>query len=270
MSSRITPEVLEQATLMDDPFMCDFFRDNIPGTQFVLRIIMDKPDLIVKSVKVQHMLRTADGFRYIRLDVYAVDSDGRHYDIEVQNASALASPYRARHNSAVLDANLLKSGEDPRILKERESVVIFITDKDVLGDDEPIYNIIRMIEKSGKKFNDGSYIVYVNSSHQDLNTALGKLMHDFECERPEEMYYSAIADKAKQLKGGDKEMGVWAEIEAVAREEGFNEGRATGFREAEETIAQKLIKSGAVALEQIAECCGLTLQRVKELADSIS
>lgn len=69
-------------------------------------------------------------------------------------------------------------------------------------------------------------------------------------------------------------MGVWAEIEAAARAEGFAEGRSTGkaegFSEAEETIAQKFIKSGAVAFEQIAECCGLTLQRVKELADSLS
>lgn len=174
----------------------------------------------------------------------------------------------------MLDANLLKSGEDPRILKERESVVIFITDKDVLGDGEPIYNIVRVIEKSGKRFNDGSYIVYVNSSHQDLGTALGKLMHDFKCRRPEKMFYPEIADKVKQLKGGEEKMGVWAEIEAAARAEGFAEGRSTGkaegFSEAEETIAQKFIKSGAVAFEQIAECCGLTLQRVKELADSLS
>ena len=87
-------------------------------------------------------------------------------------------------------------------------------------------------------------------------------MHDFKYEKPDKMFYPEIADKTKLMKGGDKKMGVWAEIEAAAR--------AEGFREAEETIAQKLIKSGAVALEQIAECCGLTLQRVKELADSLS
>ncbi len=33
-----------------------------------------------------------------------------------------------------------------------KAVVIFITDKDVLGDDEPIYIIDRVILKSGKPF----------------------------------------------------------------------------------------------------------------------
>ena len=36
---------LEEATFMDDYFMRAFFEDNISGTQAVLRIIMDKPDL---------------------------------------------------------------------------------------------------------------------------------------------------------------------------------------------------------------------------------
>ena len=255
---KITPELIrERATLMDDPFMREFFEDNIPCTQLILRIIMDKPDLIVKTVKVQYILRSAEGTRYVRLDVYAIDADGRHYDIEIQNLSSGASVFRARLNSAMLDANMLRPGEDYTYLKERESVVIFITDKDVLGDDEPIYVIDRVIAKSGKPFNDGSHIIYVNSSHQDLSTELGRLMHDFKCKEPKDMYYAEIADKMRKVKG-DEEMGLWAEIEQEA------------IKENSENIAANLIKSGKEALEDIAKYCGLTLQRVQELANSIS
>ena len=276
---------IQNMTLMDDVFMRIFFKDNIPCTELVLRIIMDKPDLIVKTVKVQYVLKSADGARCVRLDVYAVDADGRHYNIEIQNASSGASVYRARLNSAMLDANILKSKEDYTNLKERESVVIFITDKDVLGDSEPIYIIDRVILKSGKPFGDGSHIVYVNSSHQDLSTALGRLMHDFKCKRPKDMNYPLLANTAEKVKEGSKEgenMNVWVEMEREAFAEGKAEGKAEGLAEGEakgkaegkaeglaeagENIAINLIRDGLVALEIIAKSCGLTLQRVQELA----
>ena len=53
-------------------------------------------------------------------------------------------------------------------------------------------------------------------------------------------------------------MGLWAEIEQEA------------IKENSENIAANLIKSGKEALEDIAKYCGLTLQRVQELANSIS
>ena len=246
-------EKMKLATLMDDPFAMGFFRDNIPCTQKMLRVIMDRDDLVVRDVKVQYVMRAADGSRYVRLDIYAVDSDNRHYDIEIQVGPEGALPQRARYNSAMIDVNILKTGENYSVLKERESIVIFITEKDVLGEDEPIYFIDRVIKKSGKPFNDGSHIVYVNASHQDLTTALGRLMHDFHCVKPEEMTDSVFARKAREMKG-DEGMGVWKEIEAEI------ESRKS------ESIAQNLIRLGTVALDEIAKACGLTLQRVQELA----
>ncbi|MBR0151594.1 MAG: hypothetical protein IJP89_09550 [Synergistaceae bacterium] len=273
LTEAVFREKIKLATLMDDPFMREFFTDNIPGVQLMLRIIMAKPDLVVESVNVQYVLRAGEGSRYVRVDVYAVDSDNRHYDIEIQNASSGASPQRARHNSAMMDVNLLKTGENPIVLKERESVVIFITEKDVLGEGEPIYIIDRVIEKSGRKFNDGSHIVYVNASHQDLSTELGKLMHDFHCVKPEDMIFPEIAEKAAEVKGSEK-MGVWAEMEQEAIAEGIAEGMAKGIAKgmaqgitkASENIAHNLIKAGKETLEDIANICGLTLQRVQELA----
>ena len=274
LTEAVIREKIKLATLMDDPFMIDFFRDNIPCVQFVLRVIMSKDDLIVKSVNVQHVMRAAEGSRYVRLDVYAVDAENRHYDIEVQVAPEGASPNRARYNSAMMDVNILKTGENYSLLKERESVVIFITEKDVLGEGEPIYIIDRIIMKSGKPFNDGSHIVYVNASYQDISTELGRLMHDFHCVKPKDMLNPVLAKKAGELKGDD-EMGVWAEIEAEAiaegRKEGLQKGLQEGLRkgiiEASEKIARNLVKAGTVALDEIAKACGLSLQRVKELAE---
>ncbi len=61
-------------------------------------------------------------------------------------------------------------------------------------------------------------------------------------------------------------MGLWQEIKEEAIAEGEARGEARGKAIASENIASNLIKAGKVALEEIASACGLTLQRVKELA----
>ena len=47
---------MRRSCLMDDAYMKLFFDDDIECTQLVLRIIMEKKDLIVKSVKTQKFL----------------------------------------------------------------------------------------------------------------------------------------------------------------------------------------------------------------------
>ena len=276
---------LQELTLMDDFFMRLFFQDNIPCTERMLRVILNKPDLRVESVKVQYVITAGEDSRSVRLDIWAREKNGTQIDAEVQNASSGASPQRARYNSAMLDINILKPREHYSVLKRRESIVIFITEKDVLGEGEPIYIIDRVIKKSGKPFNDGSHIVYVNASCQDISTELGRLMHDFHCVRSEDMIDPVFAEKAGEMKGAGK-MGVlddWErEVEAraeargeargVARGKAIGEatgdarGKAIGEAIKSESIAQNLIRLGTMALEEIAKACGLTLQRVQELA----
>ena len=271
----------EQATLMDDAFMRVFFKDNIPCVQIMLRVILDKPDIVVDSAEVQYVLSAGEDSHYVRLDIWAHESNGTQIDTEIQNESSGASPQRARYNSAMLDVNILKPKEDYSVLKKRESFVIFITEKDVLGEGEPIYFIDRVIKKSGKPFNDGAHIVYVNASHQDLNTELGRLMHDFHCVKPKDMMNPVFAEKAGESKGvrrvgvfqdmiDDMMQGMRQEMEAQfkaeGRAEGKAEGRAEGKAEERTSIAQNFIRLGTVALDEIAKACGLTLQQVQELA----
>ena len=270
ITSEKTFAAFQELTLMDDFFMRLFFRDNIPCAERMLRVILNRPDIVVESVKVQYVLTAGDDSRSVRLDIWAREKNGTQIDAEIQNDSSGASPQRARYNSAMLDVNILKPGEPYSVLKTRKSIVIFITGKDVLGGGEPIYIIDRIIRKSGKPFGDGSHIVYVNGSCQDISTELGRLMHDFHCVKPKDMLNPVLAKKAGELKGDD-EMGVWAEIEAEAiaegRKEGLQEGLQEGIIKASENIARNFVKAGTVALDEIAKACGLSLQRVQELAE---
>ena len=90
-------EKIQEFTLMDDDFMTVFFDNDIPCTQYVLRIIMQNETLCVKSVKTQYGIKNLKG-RSVRLDVRATDSSGKIYDIEIQNADTGAGARRARYN----------------------------------------------------------------------------------------------------------------------------------------------------------------------------
>lgn len=128
----------------------------------------------------------------IRLDVFAIDSEGRIYDIEIQRSDSGAVPKRARYNSSLMDCDYLQKSED--FNKLPESYVIFITENDVLKMNKPVYTVRRIIEETGGLFGDGTHIIYVNSQIQD-ESALGMLMRDFHCRKPDEMHYEALSEQ---------------------------------------------------------------------------
>ena len=68
--------------LIDDDFMNACFDDNIEGTELILRIILGKPDLSVKSVKTQKVMKNLLG-RDIWLDIDVTDSENTEIDIEI-------------------------------------------------------------------------------------------------------------------------------------------------------------------------------------------
>ena len=110
--------------------MSTVFADNIECTELLLHIILNRQDLKVQSVTTQHELKNLHG-RSIRLDIHAIDADGKEYDIEVQRDDNGALPQRARYNSSLIDAHLLDTGK--YFDKLPETYIIFITEHDVLG-----------------------------------------------------------------------------------------------------------------------------------------
>ena len=89
---------IQEFCLLDDDFMTKCFEDNIECTELVLRIIMDKADLKVKETRTQYVIKNLQG-RSIRLDIDAVDSAGKEYDIEIQRIDKGAGIKRARYST---------------------------------------------------------------------------------------------------------------------------------------------------------------------------
>ena len=190
--------LLKKLCLIDDVFFSVCFDDNVKDVEYILRIILEKDDLKVLKVQTQKSVENIYG-RSVRFDVFATDTKGKLYNIEVQRADSGAIPQRARYNSVMLDYHELKKQGDFKELPE--SFVVFITENDVIGDGEKIYHADRIIRETGKDFNDGTHIIYVNGSFKgEKGKPLDDLIHDFFCANPNDMRHKQLAERVSFLK----------------------------------------------------------------------
>ena len=239
--------------LLDDDFMTKCFEENIEATELVLRIVLDKPDIKVEKIQTQYSMKNIKG-RSLRLDIYATDSKGRKFNIEIQRADRGAGAKRARYNSSLIDSNILPAGFEVENLAE--TFVIFITENDVIGRNKPIYHIDRYIKEAEEYFNDGSHIIYVNAAYK-ADTELGKLMHDFSVTEPDDMNFKVLANAANYYKK-DKE-GIQAMCKAM-------EDMITNEKK---SAAIRMLEKGILTKEEIAEYLDLSLSIVEELAEEL-
>lgn len=243
---------------IDDDFMRCLFQDNIPLAEFVLRIITDKQDLIITDCETQKDMKRLVGARSICLDAYGTDSNGKRYDLEIQRQEKGADPHRARYHSSVMDVENLHSGQKFKELPD--TYTIFIIEKDFYGKGEPAYPIERMNLATGKPFEDGEHILYVNGEYRGESN-LGKLMHDFNCTQASDMNFELMADRTRYLKENPKGVKEMCRIMEDMRNESLKEGIREGMKEA----ALRMLAAGKYALEEIANISGLSLEEVNQL-----
>ena len=256
-------ERLKLLRYIDDDFMTVCLADNYEGVELILRIVLGQKDITIKSVRTQEPLKNLQG-RSAILDVHAVDSTKKEFDVEIQRSDAGSGAKRARHNSSLLDAHLLKPGEDTENIPD--SYVIFITENDVMGKNQAVYHIQRYVETNAGKelFGDGSHIIYVNGRYRG-NDEIGKLMYDFSCTDPDDMNYEALAKKARYYKHDEKGVAAMCKMMEDMRKEAAREAAQKAEQNKARKTAVHLIKLGKMTLEEIAEATELSLDIVKEL-----
>ncbi len=248
---------IAQFRLFDDDFMSKVFEDDIEATEFLLQIILQRDDLKVTESKGQVSIKNLLG-RSVRLDIKAKDKTGKLYNIEVQRADSGAGEKRARYYSAILDTNSLLPRQN--FEKLPETYVIFITEHDVLKGGLPLYHINRKIEENEMTFRDESHIIYVNGEYK-ADDDIGKLMHDFSCNNPDDMKLGLLAEKTRYFKKNEKGVKRMCKIMEDFAAEERNEER--------EEMAISLLEDGTLSISKIAEVSKLSENKVKELAEKI-
>lgn len=248
-------KAIDEFCIMDDTFMLAVFDGDKETVALLLNIILNRSDMEVIEVTAQRSYNNLLD-RSIRVDIFAKDSYGKVYDIEVQRSSEGADCRRARYHSSMIDTRLLRRGQKYSELSD--SYVIFITEADVMGEGLPLYEIERVVKQTGVCFGDGAHIIYVNGANED-ETSLGRLMHDFKCRNAEDMYYPQIADRVRYIKESEGGREYMCRIMEELNQKAAIEERKKN--------ALAMINKGKLSYEEISEYTGLSVEEVKALAD---
>lgn len=137
-----------------------------------------------------------------------------------------------------------------------------------MGRGEAVYRVERCFLENGERFGDGAHILYVNGACRD-ETPVGRLMHDFSCTDPSDMYYEVLANRVRFFKKSKEGIAVMSrfaeEIRRESIEEGRREGRSEGIHETLHAVVHRMLRAGKYALEEIVAISGLPLDEVKQM-----
>ena len=100
--------------------------------------------------------------------------------------------------------------------------------------------------------------LYVNGEYRD-DSAIGKLMHDFNCADADDMHYGLLAERTRYLKENSKGVNEMYRTMDEVEKECYEEGRETQA----ELTAINLRKLG-LPLEQIAHAVGFHVEKVEK------
>ena len=254
--------VIKNFTLMSDIFMRNVFKQR-ECLEYVLQVIMEKPDLRVIDQVIQKDYKNLQG-RSAIMDCIARDSEDKQFNVEIQQDNEGASPKRARYHSGLMDMNTLNPGQDFDELPE--SYVVFITRDDILGYGLPIYHINKKIEELNKNFQDEAHIIYVNSRKQE-DTELGRLMHDLHCKNADEMHSPVLAKRVHELKDTRKGVELMCHEMEKIYSEGMENGEKRGELKAKKETALSMAEEG-MDIKKIARLVNTSEKDVKQWIDA--
>lgn len=243
-----TLERIARFRLFDDSFMSAVFQSSPVCAELLLRIILADDNLKIGELSTQYTITNLHG-RSVRFDIHAFASDGREMDIEIQRADQGAMPERARYNASIMDANKLKPGDS--FARLTDTYVIFITENDVFGYNQPLYIFERTLKDNNLLLNDGSHIIYVNGAYRGTSP-LGWLIHDLHCVNPQDMHYQLLAEQVDYLKNTTKGVNSMCKL----MEEWFHEETLE--------IAKKLLAEG-VSLAIISKATNISITELEKL-----
>ena len=243
-------KLIDGLTLFDDDLMSRVFDKNIEATELLLRIILERKIKVISVNGQEEMKSAAVGGRNITLDVHALDENGEKMDIEVQGNSEGAHIRRARYHSSVLDSRMLKEGQEFKEIKD--SYVIFIYKRDKFQEGLPLYHIDRYVRETGKLFEDGSHIIYVNGNYKG-DDEIGHLMQDFHQTDPDNMHYKELSQGVRHFK--EVEEGCDTMCEAV--QEYAKEYASECLKTEKAELVENFMKNMNLTLEQALDAAGI-------------
>ena len=221
---------------------------DLKACQHVIRILMNDPKIELDSVRTQYVISKVISHG-ARLDVLAEDRKGVIYHLEIEGTDVVDHARRTRFYGSVTDGEFLRKGRDYSELPER--YIFYISRTDIWKDGYTVYEEENRFRQTGKKYNDGSHLIFVNAEIDD-GSRIAKLMKYFKTADPFDDSEGALSSRVRFLKTEEGGIEIMCEIMEKIREEGKQEGRKSGMLESHRKTAWNLEKMG-MPLDSIAK-----------------
>ena len=184
-------EFVSKLNVIDDVFFHKIVEDK-EVCEEMLRIIVEKPDLMVVESQPQRFLRNT-GMHSVILDVLCQDSTGAYYNIEVQKKNDDDYQKRVRFNRSNIDTSFVESGIKYEELPD--VYLVFISRFDIFGKNRTIYHINRVIAETNTIVENGTHEIYVNTAIDDgTDISMCELVEEYAKRYAEEEVKKAVGE----------------------------------------------------------------------------
>lgn len=206
---------------------------NPKAYQNTLSIILGEPDIQLQEVKVEQVILNKSGKRAIRLDAWALSTDSRQFDMEMQNDTEQDSlPKRSRFYQGLMDSPILKSGKNTKYRQLPSSTIIFITQDDIFKKDLAKYTFTEQCEEiADLKLETGTTKIFLNMSSKNGSKELISLlqyMKNTDINNPEILIKDARLLELDNIVQEVKESEEWEAVRMDLIDIGINKGLEQG------------------------------------------
>ena len=255
-----TIQAVKKYNLIDDVLFTKAAEDK-KFCEEILRTILDDQELIVVRSTPQSKLQNLRG-RSVVFDAMCKLKGGAMVDIEVQKTNNDDHLKRVRYNSAVLTANITKTGTSFK--KVPNIIVIFISKFDIFKDGYALYHVDKIVRESSRKIEDGLDEIYVNSAVKDGSKVaeLMELFVDLKAYNKDE--FPVVSETKKIYKETEEGVQTMCEI----TEKLYKKGKKLGFAEGEASgIAKGKSKGILFTLKNMMRNLGLTADKALDVCE---
>ncbi|WP_333562914.1 PD-(D/E)XK nuclease family transposase [Hungatella effluvii] len=247
--------------LTSDIFFSKVMED-LQACQEVIQILTEQK-LTVKKVKTQYSIRNMEN-RSVILDILAEDEAGRIVNVEMHPKEDEDHVRRVRYHLSSIDMSFLEKGTSYDTIPE--VYLIYITERDFIGENRGINEVERIIKRSGKRIDNGVHELYVNFSGKIENAEQKELL-SYMVNSDSNYKTDTFPNLVKRVKlFKEKKEGINIMCDIIDRERA--EGRAEGKAEVIALIRRKYQKQNTP--EQAAEALELEIEYVRKVMNMIA
>ena len=264
----------EELTFANNFMFCKIMESEPEICRRLLEILLHIKIEKLEMPHSEHTLQEAPDAKSVRFDVYTKD-EKRIFDLEIQTTLKANIPKRARYYQSIIDMDNLSRGENYSKLKD--SYVIFLCLDDPFGKSLPVYFFENKCPDNAGgeiKLNDGAYKLFFNSSEygrmeNDEEKAFFKFLVN---QSADSDFTKSIEEKvsfARKNMEWRKQYMTWQQTIDEEKDIAFEEGIERGEEKKALESAENFLREG-ISLETISRCIGLSLEQVRQIAQSLS